>query len=291
MKLKIHRYPGKLIFRYYANGIIWYLDQLDYQDGMPYPDNPDDLPDDQFCMCQSNIGWYLNKYYNITLQQYFNLVHGLPIDESPKCKNPECSGHKRFINLQCGYTEFCTPSCGSSYNIKKQYADPNRVLKDAQARARTPEFLAELSRFFTEMNNENWDNPEYRKMKSGEAQYTINSLESKIQSTYSDFLNKGNLNDPCEFYIGFNHNTKVLKYGVTYGLYLQKLWRCNLTTVHIIFKGTRLEVADLERFIKESRSDYNEFINLSDLPSLIKLIKKFKLKLTTKLQSTSTTIP
>lgn len=189
---------------------------------------------------------YLVKNYNITKEDYWNLVHTGDINYRPKC---EICGKPVYLFRLSGYRKYCSQSCWS-----------------------------------TAMNHIKWSRPDYReaRLKSFYENCRNDNISYKRISIQECnlFKNKIGLDTKCVFYLGITDDNK-LKFGVTSDTssdlsYRVKFarWRgINFKTIHKVIEGRCEFVADIECGIKLMRKNSSEFVNLSGLHEIIELIR------------------
>lgn len=109
--------------------------------------------------------------------------------------------------------------------------------------------------------------------------YPIFNIVSNINSCYSRFIHRGNINDPCCYYIAWYRDYNWYKIGITCD-YIESRTRWDKGSIlhrHILITGTRLEIATLERDIKLYFHISREFIN-ADLFREFKVIFRKEVK-------------
>lgn len=95
--------------------------------------------------------------------------------------------------------------------------------------------------------------------------------KSNINSNYIRYIHRGNLDDPCCYYIAWYRDYNWYKIGITCD-YIESRTRWDKGSIlhrHILITGTRLEIATLERDIKLYFNISEEYLKLSQ-------IKEFK---------------
>ena len=97
--------------------------------------------------------------------------------------------------------------------------------------------------------------------------HQIDTTDFKVRMEFKHFLNKGNLNDPCYLYLFCLDNYK-LKFGITRNLYERKLL-CSREGFEeiselLIYKGSRLQVANIEVLIKLHYNKIDEYFDYSE---------------------------
>ena len=174
--------------------------------------------------------------YGLTTREYYNIVVKGDINYQPKCANPDCDNDCYFINLRSGYSNCCCNSCHISWR-----------------------------------NYKDWKNPEYREFHKELNQYTINGWKGKSNLMFKLFISNNYWFDTAYFYIGLTE--EVLKYGITTISIEDRRKRNGLKSNHLIYKGTVYEVALLERLIKQFLKDSSEWLEVSQISNLFKIVK------------------
>lgn len=62
------------------------------------------------------LGELLNNKYNMSLEDYYNLIVHEDINYPHVCKNPECGKRLKFLGLHGGYQGTCNRACADRYH-------------------------------------------------------------------------------------------------------------------------------------------------------------------------------
>lgn len=239
----------------------------------------DQLSSTEIWVSSTKFSKYLKSKYEITVQEYYNLVVFNDINHKEFCQN-NCGREVRFISLSRGYGKYCSLSCGSAVNMKEAHANPDsEVMKGLRSWIDSDRFRTLISNRFSIMNQINWKDENYRLEKSELSRDTINSWESKARSKFKSFLSQGNDDDTCILYVGFTPSYEV-KFGVS-GSNIDKgrcnrKWRLGLITIHRLVVSTRVKVAKLELMIKLKLGSNSEYVDYSKLSTIISIVKSSK---------------
>ena len=192
----------------------------------------------------SGTNWYLNEFTGLTPQEFFDIciLHINDTELRPKC--PWCGNNLKFSCIPSGYgssgrkwidskNHFCDTSCSSNY---------------------------------VHNNQSEYDLDGY-----GFGNKRVNILTHRTL-----FLSYGDFNDDCEFYITI-FNGKF-KYGVSINSSNrihcnQSFYKVPESKFKIIFKGTRLEVANLEALVKLNLDEASEYLDFNN--TMYKFRKSF----------------
>lgn len=194
-------------------------------------------------------------------------------DERPKCKN--CNKPLKFVSVRLGYGHipgsnmankdnlFCSRKCTISYvsSHTEEYPVFNEFHKNGQAAGYMLANPDKYPGWITYINsgsgfglcNRNSDkygligfkNPETHKRQC-------------INGRFTDFMNRGSADDPCEFYIA--STTTGFKFGITSNSRVRLEYAANYIKLKVILKATRLQVASIERFIKNYLNQSHEYL-------------------------------
>lgn len=254
--LKIMRYPGRLIYRY--NGeMVYYLNQLDWFDGIPYPDNPDDLTwEDNEWIAANFIDRYLTKHYGIGSKEYYNLIHGFEINYHRTCIAPHCNNKVAFRSLWHGYRQTCSYECRDmlqSERLTEWYA----TATDDERRA------------FIDAQHQWWWDDSYKSNYHdmiGFERETYTSTKVVATWNFKKFLSNGNLDDLCEFYIA--KTIDKFKFGVSITL-AESGWYKHYIKSKVILRLPRIQAGLLEYLIKLDMDIDTEYIDWN-------LVEKFR---------------
>lgn len=207
----------------------------------------DQLATDEIWIASVKMTKYLKENYNITPEEYYNLVKYGSIEPSEPCKycgNPKHNWYK----LAYGYRgDFCCHSCARSYHLTH------------------PDEYPEVHNQFQGFNKLGIDNAGW------------NQGWSNTKKARSQFLSKGSLLDDCTFYLAITADGR-LKIGITADSlevrsYHNLINGVPYRSIHKVYSGSRLKVANLEALIKY-KFNHSEYLDFSKLHEVILLIKE-----------------
>jgi hypothetical protein len=235
--LEIKRYPGRLIYRY-SGEMVYYLNQLDWFDGIPYPDDPEKLTwEDNEWIAANFMDRYLHKNYGIGSKEYYNLIHGLPINYHKLCDVPGCGKPVKFRTLWHGYRSTCSYEC-----------------RDKLQSDRMIEWYATASdeerQQFLDAQHQWWWDDNYKSEfidLFGFSRKVKTSTKVVATWNFKKYLFEGSLIDNCNFYIA--KTATQFKFGITNEEYYIG-WNKDYLKRKILFWSNRLRVASLEYLIK-----------------------------------------
>lgn len=230
--INVKKFFGKVIHKGEAQN-MYYLDQLS-----------DEI---KWIHC-NQMKRYLDKTYNLTPEQYYNLVCYGDKNFIERCLYC-CEPKYNFTKLSHGYRgAFCCHSCARLYAIfhPDQYPDVADQVAD--------------------FNQAGIDNPGW------------NLPWVLTKKARSQFLVKGSPDDECIFYLAWTISG-YLKLGITgYGLesriYMQLMngGTNAFKTIHKVYTGTRIQVANLEALLKY-KFNHTEYLDPSLLHQVISELK------------------
>lgn len=233
----------------------------------------DQLSDEEHWFLSSQATRYLRKKYNLSCQEYYNLICYGNKDYVNRCIR--CGKPTKWKSLSRGWDDYCSMSCACADSCEAQHCNPNSPLKIALNKfLHSKENIEACSKRITEYNRKSWSDPEYRRIKSETTHISINRWDAKVRAHYKDFLSKGNISDTCDFYIALTRNEDI-KFGVTFAGIQDRKYRCAHKYIHSIFKGSRLAVAKLERDVKFHFKSDSEIIPYNMLSELIRFIRSY----------------
>lgn len=165
--MKCVRYPGQIW--YLESDTMWTQDQL--------------LPETEEIkyVHVRHLSRYLSATYNITVQQYYNIVVHNDINYVQKCSRDGCDDCVPFYGLARGYLKYCSNSC---------------------------------------KNQDRWNDSDYREHMSELGKISMEKLLPKINSDpmvrmKSEITRRG-AECPCIFYITkVRNHPEYLKFGIT----------------------------------------------------------------------------
>lgn len=226
-------------------------------DGVLYDQLDESLP----IIPRKIVGYYIRKKYNLSQKDYYDLV----------------------VN-GCGGLKHVCPICGKEVSFRgltKGFYDNTCSKSHAQAltaKLGTHHFIKE----FGSMSN-SAKIITSKRVKEGTHQFQ--DYRNRARNHRSVFVNKGNSDDVCYFYITkLKGRDGVLKIGITsdieYRNTMNQISGLEYIEYEILATGNRIEIADLEMNIKIDLHDYSieglEYFNVSEY-NLIKsyVVSKF----------------
>jgi len=149
---------------------------------------------------------YFMKYYGLSKEQVWNICHGYDKDHLHLCK---CGTKVKFINFKLGFSRYCCTFCARSDEMKERWSD-EEYKNDMLSLLHSPETIALRNR--------------------------------------TEFLQRGEETDECYLYLAFTQSYKYewIKFGATEMAPYHKARRDLYLTIHPIYKGSRIEVANAE---------------------------------------------
>lgn len=236
--IKVLKFAGKIIHKG-EDRDMYYLDQLNKEIRWVY---------------SRRMKSYLLNNYNLTPEEYYNLVVYGDKDYKERCKY--CNQPKEnFWKLSYGYRgDFCCHSCARSYHLTHPGEYP---------------LVQEQFEEFNRLGIEN----------AGWNQGWSNTKKARTQ-----FLNKGSLDDICIFYLAITSDL-TLKFGITNDELGARAYHNCITgegsylTIHEILTDSRLRIANFEALLKYKfdHSEYHEFSKLHDIIKEIKYLRNINL--------------
>lgn len=242
------RYPGKIVFKEVRNSINTrnikhYLDQLNF--------------DKDIWLGPNEIIKYLKTNYNLTTEEYYNLVvYGEKSHEytCPICKKPIT----KFLGLCRGYHETCSIECSGKMTYKK-IVESGRI-----SYMETPEF------------REKSKNAVKNLFKTGE--HPFQQVEKHARSRKTDFIKKAsslNRTEAILYWAELDNNTELFKIGISTDLTgnYYDVKKCHhYKSVNIIIQDTIEKIADIEYKIKIHFNQKVEYYNLSKFNEILEYI-------------------
>lgn len=203
------------------------------------------------------IAKYLQNHHR-TMEEFYCRFF-LNISEVPECANPNCHNKVHILDgkLTHGISKCCSRSCHISLLDYNQWKDPNY------------------------MGNQ----PEFRNMKSIEMTNNLNvwNHDPKFQALSKRGKVLAKEGYEYIFYIA-RTTSGMLKYGVymdgtkDYRLWVQDVYNNDAyISFHPLYRGSNKVIAELEFYIK-SLFNYNEYMEFSELHTLISILKSIPSK-------------
>ena len=182
---------------------------------------------------------------NLTMQEYYDLVvrHSNNIYNRPRC--PECKILLKYNGrFNIGYWVFCSRNCNASYNLRYQYKHLDQY---PTREAHLKEWYSYGCKF-----EDLWRNPKFRSERLLALTNMHKNYHFRTKFDYYRFLKTGDADATCYFYLAINFGR--LKLGVTSNPDFRRdasyLNGVDYSTMHLLYKGSRFEIATLEAIIK-----------------------------------------
>lgn len=269
------------------------------------------INDDKYCLDQisdeENIWFYrkesyLMETYGITLQQYYNLCMYGSVFRTPLCKY--CGNELQFRELNYGYYPVCKDKqCKSRHrsegewlrtDLMKSIASKNitRYNNEVKWKNKTKEEKYEITASWRSGRVKQYDGLNIQVSRTRRIRNSIQNLANRLigknlyhsfRSSWREsyigkakfvkysFLLKGDLKDPCYFYISTTDSNEF-KYGVTINS-SERMRLGNYKNIKIIFSSSRVIVAELEYQVKLNMKSSNEFLEWKNVRSFMDAYK------------------
>lgn len=202
---------------------------------------------------------YIKSMYNLTIEEYYNLVTTGDKDSIHICKNKNCNNIVKFDRLSEGYNSCCCRKCNGKY-----VAD--LLIKEGRLEMNKPEFrkLAILS---------------VKKMHE-DGSHSFNTVEVHARSRMTDFIRKSlksgktmayvyyaECNDPLKFKIGITCD--ISNYNGLMNLHGYK-------SMTEIARGDIRHIAEIEYNIKIHFNQRIEYYDISRKDEILNYIESIK---------------
>lgn len=107
---------------------------------------------------------------------------------------------------------------------------------------------------------------------------SLNSVISQSKGRFTQFMNQGNPNDICYFYLGIIKDfPDWFKFGITNDFNNRHhMYYLNYFTIHKVIKSSRLYVASLERDLKINLNQNHEYFTSDQWDQVKKFIRNYK---------------
>lgn len=203
------------------------------------------------------LGHYIKKKYNLSQIEYYGLIVYLDPLYRPKC--PICGKEVSFRGLTKGfYNTTCSKSHAQALAARN---GTHHFIKEFGS-------MGECSRIITR-----------RRVKDGTHQFQ--NYKNRARNHRSVFINKGNANDICIFYITEVPDSNLIKIGITadveYRSIMNNISGFEYTNTEVIVTSDRVSIADLEADIKIDLHHLAvkglEYFNKTDKIKIIDYIK------------------
>ena len=244
--LKVRVSPGKILFKY-----GYYLDQL---------------RDDNKRIKDTHFQRYLKSIYDITIDEYYNIVMFNDINYIKKCANPTCNSIIKVYKLSYGANKCCCKGCASKLTMIGLHQKYGEHMVHNMIHLH--------------------DDPEYRKLKSKIFSDVMKKVHANDHESHVKIVNAGNMQraitkhkyyQSMYFYLAISSDNKI-KIGVS-GQINRRCSQMNYKTIHTIF-NTDVETAfKIEEEIKTTMLTTGEYFDFNYLHDIVLLLKKIKLSL------------
>lgn len=176
------------------------------------------------------LGHYIRKRYNLSQKEYYGLIVNLDPLYKPTC--PICGKDVSFRGLTKGfYDTTCSKSHAQSLAARN---GTHHFIKEFGS-------MGECSKIITR-----------KRVKEGTHQFQ--DYKNRAKNHRSVFINKGNPDDVCNFYITEVPDSDLIKIGVTNDIksrsFMNNISGFEYTNTEIIFTSDRISIADLEMEVK-----------------------------------------
>lgn len=246
MDLKVYHNPGDIVFTGYKM-TKEYLDQLS---------------EDIIYIKYNKLTKYLRDKYNLSQEEYYNLVVHGDKDFKHYCKCEGCNNEVRFKGLfsnQEGYYNCCSRKCNGAYVA-------NLLKSEGRLIMMTPEFRKIAVATIQKMHDE--------------GKHPFGTVEVHARSRMTDFIRKSKSRgrEIAYLYVSFcTHTNELFKIGVT----------CDINNYHGMMNLHRLKgmrqlasgsveyIADIEYKVKlhfNQREEYYPLERMDDVMNFIKSI-------------------
>jgi hypothetical protein len=193
----------------------------------------DQLSDEIIWISSKKLHYYLESKYGISCQEYYNIVVYGDINFIPRC--PYCNGYRKFWRISSGYYS----TCASDECISDSHSESNSYRWEELMKS-----PKDYKIFCSKLG-------------------LASSTKTYLDIHYYRWLSLGNENDRCQFYIATTSDNKF-KFGITSNIDQRSIWM-GYKNYKILFEGTRIQVGDLEYYIKLNLDIKSEYLDWSDI--------------------------
>lgn len=211
---------------------------------------------------------YLFNKYELSVEEYYNLVVYGNINHITKCENPKCTNKSGFISLSSGYQKYCCRKCCDSYpplikSNKIPWSDERRLRQSKNNRKIQLDKVKNKTHNFLKQSIEH-------------------KLNAQLQSARFTFIKRAKIRniDKSYLYLGIDDSLNKIKIGITFVGIERRKYDLNLFSIHTILIGTPELVSEIEyevkrKFMNVSSNDHEKF-DFNQLKEVINFIKIFK---------------
>lgn len=207
---------------------------------------------------------YLLDKYNLSEEQYYNLVVYGDIDKYPPCQNPRCEKRPRFIRLSVGYQKYCCDSCKNSSILtdivnKIPWNDDRRKKKSMLTSKIQIEKIKNKSHNFLQQSEEH-------------------KFNAQMESAKMTFIRRAEIRGIKTGYLYYGLvDSDNFKIGITFVSPYSRFKSLGLRTIHTLVISDIFMISNIEYLIKLKFRDYstytNEIFSISKFRSILKEIK------------------
>lgn len=241
MNLKVYHNPGEIISKGEKKDLM-YLDQLD--------------KDINYIGCYK-FPKYVRTKYNISLEEYYNLVVFNDINKEHICRNKNCNNKLKFRSLLGpAYKECCSRKCNGEY--------VSNILKlEGRLFMNSPKFRELSINKIKELFND--------------GTHPFRSVEVHARSRKTDFINKSVKHGRTLAYLYWSSckDESIFKIGVTCDIenYNGLMDLHGYTSINKLKEGDISYIADLEYKIKLHFNKRTEYYKIEEFDIVINYIK------------------
>lgn len=243
----------------------------------------DQLSDDLNLYTEFQLRKLIKERYNLTPEEYYNLiVHG---DKNYKhyCKNPECNKELKFLGITSGYKRTCNRNCADryhSYNMKDIW---KTGVYDGTSNFITYNSLDSTRELRREEVQRSIDDKSSRAFGSEYHRRETNC--GNIKSRYSNDVNR------YIYLVISKYHPNYIKLGTTNRLD-RRINELKAIEVIFLYKGGSHDIAELERDLFREFIDYtirldgkfSEYLDMSCKNNLINRMEELYTSSTTNLK-------
>lgn len=241
MELKVYHNPGEIISTGEKKNLK-YLDQLNFN---------------KIYVGCYKFPKYLKRTYNISVEEYYNLVMFGDRNKKHICRNEGCSNELKFRSLLGpAYKECCCRKCNGEYVSSILKKEGRLVMNSPEFREITRSCIKEM-------------------FKSGS--HPFSKVETHARSRKTDFINKSEKSGKNIAYLYWSscYDKSIFKIGITCDVDnyngLMKLHKYESMTK--IAEGSIEYIADLEYKIKLNFNQRTEYYSIERFDEVINYIK------------------
>jgi hypothetical protein len=198
-------------------------------------------PNNNIWIPKSKINKYLLNTYNLTQEQYFNIVVHNDINYKSYCE--ECSKELRLKSLTKGYFRFCNQSCITTNRLKKENLEGRNPFQQKD---------------FIEKNKIIVKNRQLEKINNNKELYHLFKKETKEKAIVNKY--KSNNFKISYLYTADTNDKRIKKIGITSkeNFYSRNNYQgYNLTNHQKLLKGNSDKILEIERNIVENFCIHN----------------------------------